>query len=105
QRCRVPVDAGARRRWSHDDRYSHEEHLESRPHAPGRLMLRVGLTGGIGSGKTTVGIMFVELGCHLIDADRVTHQLFQPGEAVYNAVVQTFGERIVAPDRTIDRKI
>jgi dephospho-CoA kinase len=68
-------------------------------------MLRVGLTGGIGTGKTTVGMMFVELGCHLIDADRVTHQLFQPGEAVYNAVVESFGEHILAADRTIDRKI
>ena len=68
-------------------------------------MLRVGLTGGISSGKTTVGMMFLQLGCHLIDADRVTHQLFQPGETVYNAVVQNFGERILAPDRTIDRKV
>jgi dephospho-CoA kinase len=68
-------------------------------------MLRVGLTGGIGTGKTTVGMMFVELGCHLIDADRVTHQLFRPGEQVYNAVVLAFGERILAPDRAIDRKV
>jgi dephospho-CoA kinase len=68
-------------------------------------MLRVGLTGGIGTGKTTVGMMFVELGCHLIDADRVTHQLFRPGEAVYNAVVQAFGEHILASDRTINRKV
>ena len=68
-------------------------------------MLRVGLTGGIGSGKTTVGLMFVELGCHLIDADQVTHQLFRPGEVVYNAVVQAFGERILATDRKIDRKV
>jgi dephospho-CoA kinase len=67
-------------------------------------MLRVGLTGGIGTGKTTVGMMFVELGCHLIDADRVTHQLFRPGEPVYKAVIQTFGEKILAPDRTINRK-
>ncbi len=68
-------------------------------------MLRVGLTGGIGTGKTTVGLMFVELGCHLIDADRVTYQLFQPGESVYQAVVNAFGEHILAPDRTINRKI
>ena len=68
-------------------------------------MLRVGLTGGIGSGKTTAGMMFVELGCHLIDADRVTHQLLRPGEDVYNSVVQAFGERILAPDHTIDRKL
>jgi dephospho-CoA kinase len=68
-------------------------------------MLRVGLTGGIGTGKSTVGMMFIELGCHLIDADRITHQLFQPGEPVYTSVIQAFGERILAPDRTIDRKV
>ena len=68
-------------------------------------MLRVGLTGGIGTGKSTVGLMFVELGCHLIDADQVTHQLFQPGQSVYKAVVREFGERILAPDRTINRRV
>ena len=68
-------------------------------------MLRVGLTGGIGTGKSTVGMMFVELGCHLIDADRITHQLFQSGQPVYTAVVQAFGERILLPDRTINRKV
>jgi dephospho-CoA kinase len=68
-------------------------------------MLRVGLTGGIGTGKSTVGTMFVELGCHLIDADHVTHQLFRPGEPVYRAVVQAFGEHILASDRTINRKV
>ena len=68
-------------------------------------MLRVGLTGGIATGKSTVGLMFVELGCHLIDSDHITRQLFQPGQPVYEAVVQAFGERILSPDRTIDRKI
>lgn len=68
-------------------------------------MLRVGLTGGIATGKSTVGQMFVELGCHLIDSDRITHQLFEPGHPVYNAVVQEFGERILAADGTIDRRI
>jgi dephospho-CoA kinase len=68
-------------------------------------MLRVGLTGGIGTGKSTVGTMFVELGCHLIDADRITHQLLQPRKPVYNAVVEAFGERILASDGTINRKV
>ena len=68
-------------------------------------MLRVGLTGGIGTGKSTVGTMFVELGCHLIDADHVTHQLFRPGEPVYKGVVQAFGEHILASDHTINRKV
>jgi dephospho-CoA kinase len=69
-------------------------------------MLRVGLTGGIATGKSTVGAMFVELGCHLIDSDRITHQLLEPGEAVYSRVVREFGERILtAPGGPIDRRI
>ena len=68
-------------------------------------MLRVGLTGGIATGKSTAGQMFVELGCHLIDSDRITHQLFEPGQSVHKAVVEQFGKRIVAPDGTIDRRI
>jgi len=68
-------------------------------------MLRVGLTGGIGTGKSTVGMMFVELGCHLLDSDQVAHQLLEPGQAVHAAVVGEFGERILAADGTIDRHI
>ena len=68
-------------------------------------MLRVGLTGGIATGKSTVGQMFVELGSHLIDSDRITHQLFEPGQVVHNAVVKEFGAQILAHDGTIDRRI
>jgi dephospho-CoA kinase len=68
-------------------------------------MLRVGLTGGIATGKSTVGAMFVELGCHLIESDQITHQLFEPGQVVHAAVVKQFGNRILAPDGTIDRRI
>jgi dephospho-CoA kinase len=68
-------------------------------------MLRVGLTGGIATGKSSVGAMFVELGCHLIESDQITHQLFEPGQAVHAAVVKQFGNRILAPDGTIDRRI
>ena len=68
-------------------------------------MLRVGLTGGIATGKSAVGEMFVELGCHLIDSDTIGHQLYEPGQPIYDAVVQTFGKRVVASNGTIDRKI
>ena len=68
-------------------------------------MLRVGLTGGIASGKTTVGRMFVELGARLIDADAIVHELFRPGEAVNQAVVDAFGDRVRAVDGTIDRTV
>jgi dephospho-CoA kinase len=68
-------------------------------------MLRVGLTGGIAVGKSTVGQMFVELGCHLINSDDISHQLFEPGQDVYNAVVQAFGKTILSPDGRINRQI
>jgi len=68
-------------------------------------MLRVALTGGIATGKSSVGQMFVKLGCHLIDSDRITHQLFEPGQSVHNAVVNAFGARILASDGTINRRI
>lgn len=67
-------------------------------------MLRVGLTGGIATGKSTVGQMLVELGCHLIDADRITRNLFEPGQPVHAAVVQAFGNGILGPDGTINRQ-
>jgi dephospho-CoA kinase len=68
-------------------------------------MLRVGLTGGIASGKSIVGRMFVDLGCHLIDADDIVHELFEPGQEVHKAVVEAFGRRILRRDGKIDRKI
>jgi dephospho-CoA kinase len=66
-------------------------------------MLKVGLTGGIASGKSVVGEMFVALGAHLIQADRIAHSLMQPGEAVYNEVVRHFGREILNPDGTVNR--
>jgi len=68
-------------------------------------MLRVGLTGGIGAGKSTVGRMFVEMGCHLIDADAIVHRLFEPGQSVNRAVVDAFGQHVLAPDGRIDRRV
>jgi dephospho-CoA kinase len=66
-------------------------------------MLKVGLTGGIAAGKSVVGEMFVALGAHLVQADRIAHQLMQPGEAVYNEVVRQFGREILNRDLTINR--
>ena len=61
----------------------------------------VGLTGGIASGKSVVGEMFVALGAHLIHADQIAHELMQPGEPVYQEVVRRFGPGILNPDGTI----
>jgi dephospho-CoA kinase len=67
-------------------------------------MLTIGLTGGIGSGKSTVAKMLAGMGAPVIDADKVAHTTYAPGEPAYNAVVAAFGDAIVAPDRTIDRR-
>ncbi|HEY1677721.1 MAG TPA: dephospho-CoA kinase [Candidatus Sulfotelmatobacter sp.] len=66
-------------------------------------MVKVGLTGGIASGKSVVGEMFVALGAHLVQADRIAHSLMHPGEAVYNEVVRHFGREILNPDGSVDR--
>jgi dephospho-CoA kinase len=67
-------------------------------------MLRVGLTGGLGSGKSTVAGMFAELGAAVISADQLGRQLMQPGEPVYAAIVKTFGSGVVRSDGSLDRK-
>ncbi len=64
----------------------------------------IGLTGGIGSGKSTVSRLLGEMGAVLIDADKVGHEAYQPGTETWKELVAAFGDEIVAPDRTIDRK-
>ena len=66
-------------------------------------MLKVGLTGGIASGKSVVGEMFAALGAQVIQADAIAHQLMQPGEAVYDEVVRHFGDGILNPDGSVNR--
>jgi len=68
-------------------------------------MLKVGLTGGIGAGKSTVGRMFGELGCRVIDSDLITRRLFEAGDPVNRAVAATFGPSVVAFDGSIDRRV
>lgn len=66
-------------------------------------MLKVGLTGGIASGKSVVGEMFVALGAHVVQADHIAHSLMEPGEPVYNEVVRHFGREILNPDGSVNR--
>jgi dephospho-CoA kinase len=66
-------------------------------------MLRVGLTGGIGCGKSTVAAMMGELGCHILEADALGHQVIAPGGPAYEEVVREFGRDILAPDGRIAR--
>jgi dephospho-CoA kinase len=66
-------------------------------------LLKVGLTGGIASGKSIVGEMLVARGAYLVQADRIAHQLMLPGEPVYNEVVRHFGRAILSPDGSVNR--
>lgn len=67
-------------------------------------MLTIGLTGGIGSGKSTVAKFLAELGAPVLDADQVGHAIYQPGGPAYQEMIDAFGREILAPDGAIDRK-
>ncbi|HYR96258.1 MAG TPA: dephospho-CoA kinase [Candidatus Binatus sp.] len=64
----------------------------------------VGLTGGIGAGKSSVAALLSELGARVIDADQIGHEVYRPGTEGHRRVVETFGPGVVAPDGTIDRR-
>jgi dephospho-CoA kinase len=66
--------------------------------------LRVGLTGGLACGKTFVGEALAELGCHLLQADRLGHEVLLPGGEAYAPVVQEFGSSVVVDGGEIDRR-
>ncbi len=66
-------------------------------------MLRVGLTGSLGSGKSTAARLFAAHGAHILQSDVIGRELMQPGEAVYSAIVHRFGNAIVLPDGQLDR--
>ncbi|GAA0670542.1 dephospho-CoA kinase [Streptomyces thermocarboxydovorans] len=66
-------------------------------------MLKVGLTGGIGAGKSEVSRLLVECGAVLIDADRIAREVVAPGTPGLAAVVEAFGEEVLAPDGSLDR--
>jgi dephospho-CoA kinase len=64
----------------------------------------MGLTGGIGAGKSTVSNALRDRGAVIVDADAITKELQQPGTEVFAAMVAHFGDRILAPDGTLDRQ-
>jgi dephospho-CoA kinase len=66
-------------------------------------MLRVGLTGGLGSGKTTVAAMLRELGAQVIEADALGREMMEPGHEVYDQIVAHFGPEVVNPDGHLNR--
>ncbi len=67
-------------------------------------MVVIGLTGGPGTGKSTVAAMLARRGAAVIEADRLGHQAYAPGTEGWQALVRAFGPEIVAPDGTIDRR-
>ena len=66
-------------------------------------MLRVGLTGGVACGKSTIAAMLVKRGAHFLSADVLAHQVYAPGAATYDEVVRHFGREILNEDGTINR--
>ncbi|HKV04154.1 MAG TPA: dephospho-CoA kinase [Candidatus Acidoferrales bacterium] len=66
-------------------------------------MLRVGLTGGIASGKSTVASLLRDRECPVLDADSLAHELLEPGQAAYDEVVREFGQGILAQGGAVDR--
>jgi len=66
-------------------------------------MLRVGLTGGLGSGKSTAARLFAALGAHVLQSDAIGRELMEPGQPVYRAIVDHFGSGVVQPDGRLDR--
>src|SRR5579864_7112421 len=66
-------------------------------------MLRVGLTGGLGSGKSTAAAILRELGAHVIEADQLGRNLMEPGHAVYDQIVHSFGRDVVLANGALNR--
>src|SRR5258705_1668026 len=67
-------------------------------------MLKLGLTGGIASGKSFVAARLREMKFRVLDADQLGHNLLEPGQSAYEPVVQEFGPEILRPDKSVDRK-
>ena len=67
-------------------------------------MLRVGLTGGLASGKSFIAHVLEDAGCHVVHADQLGHEVLQPGAEAYAAVVAEFGHGILNEDGLIDRR-
>jgi len=68
------------------------------------MTIKIGLTGGVACGKSTVARLFAELGVQVIDADKIVHELYRKGEPVHDELVKRFGNGIVGADGEIDRR-
>lgn len=81
----------------------HESAEAQVQHRGGEQPLRVGLTGGIASGKSAVADMFAELGTPVIDTDVIAREVVQPGQAALEEIRQLFGEQVIGDDGGLDR--
>ena len=70
-----------------------------------RRPLRIGLTGGIGSGKSLVARFFADLGAAVVDADRIAREIVAPRGPAYDDVLREFGPEVARPDGAVDRKV
>jgi len=68
------------------------------------MPMKIGLTGGVACGKSTVAKLFAELGARVIDADKIVHELYRKGEPVHEELVKRFGKEILGADGEIDRR-
>ncbi|MEQ8860297.1 MAG: dephospho-CoA kinase [Pseudomonadales bacterium] len=67
--------------------------------------MKIGLTGGIASGKSTAARYLAQLGAHVIDADQLGHRVYEPATAGFERVVEAFGRDVVGDDGRIDRRV
>jgi dephospho-CoA kinase len=84
--------------------YNERSTIEPAAHGPEFFVHVIGLTGGIASGKSTATRFFRDRGSPVIDADVLGHRTYEPGTDTFQAVAETFGGDVVAPDGSIDRK-
>ncbi len=77
----------------------------ARPSATSGTVLRVGLTGNIAAGKSTVSVWLADLGCFIVNADKLGHAALQPGEPAHAEVVRAFGPEVLTKERSIDRRV
>lgn len=68
------------------------------------MALTIGLTGSIASGKTTISLKFADYQIPVVDADKIAHDVVNPGEKAYQQIIETFGSEILNEDQSIDRK-
>ena len=100
----VAIHAGPRRRGAAHDRHAPAEHARPLPGKTPRMILKVGLTGGLASGKSTVAARLREHGVPVLDADLIVHDLYRAHSAGARAVADAFGPEFLAPDSSVDRR-